>query len=228
MDCQDKPALPMSITACKTFFDLPAEIRNAIYEEVAECNLRLWGHPHGHKKFPGLLLASEQCREEYMSVLLATARITPTITDMNFSKLLDTIEKLDVSEREALWSNRNVVINLRIRKCGSDVYANLRRWCKSISAYTTEDGDEDTGFVSSKWQYAMDAADESSAAQLDWYCGRIRVLEQRVQDDRVKAEVRKIMEIVESKRAGQSSMGSWSMGSRELGALRSAAEARRS
>lgn len=202
--------------ARKTFFDLPAEIRNAIYETVANCNLELWGASKDGQ-FPSLLLASRRCREEYMSVLLATARIELKVTDLNFSQLLETLENLDITSRKALSSNPSLRIALRIQRCGSNVFANLRTWCEAQSAM---------GYVA-KWQYVMDAQDESNAAQLDWYCGRIRVLEQRSQLEGVKKEARKVLDVVEGKRAGQSSMGSWSMGLGEVNALRAASEARR-
>lgn len=207
----------------KTFFDLPAELRNTIYELVADCTLRLGPKLNTPSIFPGLILASRKCRSEYTSIILATARIEASITDMNFDRLLLTLNSLDQTSRKALISNRHLLIILRVRKCGSDVYANLRKWCEeSQRIFQNDESAPD-------WHYVMEEKVPANAAQLDWYCGRVRVLEQRVPADMesVRAEARRILKVLEDERTGVSGTASWSMGYGDAFAIYAATSARR-
>ncbi|KAF2207193.1 hypothetical protein CERZMDRAFT_102688 [Cercospora zeae-maydis SCOH1-5] len=206
-----------------TFFDFPAELRNTVYELVADCTLRLRSGSDTPFMIPGLLLTSRKCRSEYTSILLATARLEVSITDMNFNRLLLTFSTLDSSSRKALASNKHLLITLRVRKCGSDIYANLRKWCEESKNIFQADEDAPV------WTYIMDKNVQTNAAQLDWYCGRVRVLEQRVSAERedVKAETRKILRVLEDERTGVSGTASWSMGYGDAYALYASASARR-
>ncbi|GIZ48126.1 hypothetical protein CKM354_001119900 [Cercospora kikuchii] len=207
----------------KTFFDLPAELRNTIYELVADCTLRLDPKPNEPSMIPGLLIASRRCRNEYTSILLATARIEASITDMNFERLILTLKGLDQASRKALISNKQLLIILRVRKCGSEVYANLRKWCEESQRIFQADDS------APHWNYVMEEKVPANAAQLDWYCGRVRVLEQRVpaEMENVRAEARKILKVLEDERTGVSGTASWSMGYGDAFAIYAATSARR-
>ncbi|KAM3418126.1 hypothetical protein BST61_g6331 [Cercospora zeina] len=206
-----------------TFFDLPAELRNTIYELVADCTLRFKSGSNTPSTIPGLLLASRKCRGEFISVLLATARLEASITDMNFNRFLLTFSTLDQRSRKAIASNSQLLITLRVRKCGSNVYANLRKWCQECKEIFA--GDENAPV----WEYVMDRNVQTNAAQLDWYCGRVRVLEQRIPAERedAKAEARKILKVLQDERTGVSGTASWSMGYGDAHALYASASARR-
>ncbi|WPB05701.1 uncharacterized protein RHO25_010355 [Cercospora beticola] len=220
---RSEPVVESTTSSRKTFFDLPAELRNTIYELVADCTLRLAPRPNTPPVVPGLILTSRKCRSEYMSILLATARIEASITDMNFDKLILILSSLDQTSRKALISNKHLLIVLRVRKCGSDVYANLRKWCEeSQRLFQNDESAPD-------WHYVMEEKVPANAAQLDWYCGRVRVLEQRVpaEMENVRAEARKILKVLEDERTGVSGTASWSMGYGDAFAIYAATSARR-
>lgn len=207
----------------KTFFDLPAELRNTVYELVADCTLRLSPRLNTPSTIPGLILASRRCRNEYISILLATARIEASVTDMSFDRLISNLRNLDQASRKALLSNEHLLIILRVRKCGSDVYANLRKWCEESQRIFQADESAPV------WNYVMEEKVPANAAQLDWYCGRVRVLEQRVpaEMENVRAEARKILKVLEDERTGVSGTASWSMGYGDAFAIYAATSARR-
>ncbi|PPJ56449.1 hypothetical protein CBER1_05482 [Cercospora berteroae] len=218
-----EPVVESTTSSRKTFFDLPPELRNTIYELVADCTLRLSSPKlNTPSTIPGPILASRKCRSEYTSILLATARIEVRITDMNFSTLILTLSSLDQASRKALISNRHLLIILRVRKCGSDVYANLRKWCEESQRLFQADDS------APHWNYVMEKV-PANAAQLDWYCGRVRVLEQRVPAEmgNVRAEARKILKVLEDERTGVSGTASWSMGYGDAFAIYAATSARR-
>lgn len=134
---------------CLTFFDLPAEIRNAIYENlISETTLSLSSNifapskrsrlPLKRRKCPltpnnrlnGLLLASRQCRQEYLSFLLSTVRVVAEAQDFDFENLIRVSSSLkhDDFEYQALQSNRHLTVLLITRNCSSKDLASLRRW----------------------------------------------------------------------------------------------------
>ncbi|KAI5364905.1 Putative six-hairpin glycosidase superfamily, glycosyl hydrolase, family 88 [Septoria linicola] len=213
----------------KSFFDLPAELRNAVYELfAADCPLTLSSKTGVTPS--SLLLASRQCRDEYLPILLGTARIQVSITDMNFTKLMVTICGLSDGARKAMASNLSLLIVLRVKKCGSDVYANLRAWCQfqaQASTLPSTERDEHEAEVRPLWHYIIDPARETNAAQLDWYCGRVRVLKERSSDKGVRIEVQRILDVLEGERTGKSELGSWNMGFGDAYALYAANATRR-
>lgn len=134
---------------CLTFFDLPAEIRNAIYENlVSDTTLSLSsnlfpaskrsrlplkrrkGQLTPNNRVNGLLLASRQCRQEYLSFLLSTVRIVAEAQDFDFENLIRVSSSLkrDDLEFQALQSNRNLTVLLITRNCSSKDLASLRKW----------------------------------------------------------------------------------------------------
>ena len=126
------PIEPIPATRGKlTFFDLPAEIRNVIYEElVSDTTLSL--PAYRKQKLPpqpnGLLLASKQCRREYVPLLLSTAPIIVEVRDFDFSNLIRIVGGLYSMELKAMRANPNLIIHLRTQNCARENMATLRRW----------------------------------------------------------------------------------------------------
>ena len=141
------------------FFDLPAEIRNAIYESiVSETTLSLpssifavskrSNFPLMKRKSPpppinGLLLTSRQCRREYLSVLLSSVSIQVEVKDFEFESLMRVSSALSEADLKALHCNPNLVINLSTRNCTSKALSCLRRWLD----YRNKDG------INLPWKY---------------------------------------------------------------------------
>ncbi len=118
-----------------TFFDLPAEIRNEIYELIAN-ETRIFVPAPAFKKSskalpsapPSLLLVSGQTRREFLPLLLEIAPIRCVIKDLDFSNLTRIISSLYSTELRALRHNPAFTILLQIEKCNRDTIASLRRW----------------------------------------------------------------------------------------------------
>lgn len=117
-----------------SFFDLPAEIRNVIYEDIAS-QTRIF-IPTPSKKssklppppMPSLLLVSRQTRREYLPLLLSIAPIQTMVKDFDFTHLTRITSSLYSTELKALRMNPTFIIRLRIERCSRDTIANLRRW----------------------------------------------------------------------------------------------------
>ncbi|KXL45521.1 hypothetical protein M433DRAFT_134587 [Acidomyces richmondensis BFW] len=122
-----------------TFFDLPAELRNEIYDLVASTTI-LTLPPSSNTSnrkdrslvpVPGLLLTSRQTRREYLPLLYSTAPVAVEIRDFNFNPLLNAVANLYATELKALRLNPNLVLQLRTQNCTKDNLAGLRRWVVS-------------------------------------------------------------------------------------------------
>ena len=134
-DRQDNSLLSPPATAATdkdklTFFDLPAEIRNDIYDLVAgRTTLRL---PVGKKReapvIPGLLVASKQCRHEYLPLLYSTVPFLVEVRDFGFGNLTRVVSSLYRTELKAMRNNVRLVIQLRTQNCTRENLASLRRW----------------------------------------------------------------------------------------------------
>ena len=117
-----------------TFFDLPAELRNDIYDLVAkDTTLRLPSRLNkARTKEPppiaGLLIASRQCRTEFLPLLYATSTFLVEIKDFGFRNLMRVVSSLYSTELKALRDNPNLVIQLRTQNCTRDNIACLRQW----------------------------------------------------------------------------------------------------
>jgi len=122
-----------------SFFDLPAELRNEIYDLVASTTLLILPpSPTSNNKkdrppapVPGLLLTSRQTRREYLPLLYSTAPVAVEIRDFNFLPLLNAVANLYATELKALRLNPNLVLKLRTQNCTKDNLAGLRRWVLS-------------------------------------------------------------------------------------------------
>lgn len=123
-----------------TFFDLPPEIRNVIYEDVTS-EMKLYVSCTSAKKkeketkippqnTPALLLASKQVRVEYLPLLLERATISFAVRDFDFRNLMRVSSSLYSSELKALRHNPHLTVRLLATKPSKDSLANLRRWAQ--------------------------------------------------------------------------------------------------
>lgn len=130
-----------------TFFDLPAELRNEVYEYVTlDATLTLPStlftgsisqkaklalrrrKPVSAANINGLLLASKQCRQEYLSILLSTINVVVEIKDFDFENLMRVSSSLDESDIRSLQSNRNLCLHLDTRNCTQKDLGAIRKW----------------------------------------------------------------------------------------------------
>lgn len=127
-----------------TFFDLPAELRNAIYEYIVSdtiLTLPSSGYatsskarlPLKKRKNPpppvnSLLLTSRQCHQEFSSVLLSSVRVIVEVRDFDFENLIRVSAGLGETDLKALQSNRNLNIHFFTQNCTSKALHSLRRW----------------------------------------------------------------------------------------------------
>lgn len=127
-------ASPSATDSKLTFFDLPAEIRNVIYEDVARSTRIFIPTPSkktaklGPPPIPSLLLVSRQTRREYLPLLLSIAPISTVVKDFDFSHLTRITSSLYSTELKALRLNPTFIIRLRIERCSRETIASLRRW----------------------------------------------------------------------------------------------------
>lgn len=132
-------ALRVATHAELNFFDLPAELRNKIYEyNTIDLRLRLFDrriHKWAAQRsaaIPGLLLASRRCRQEYLPILLATAPIECPIYSFDFKNVMRVASGLYSMERKALRANENLVLVLVLARTNArgshERITNLRRW----------------------------------------------------------------------------------------------------
>lgn len=123
-----------------TFFDLPPEIRNVIYEDIASTTKLCVSCALPKKKetrnsstnttVPALLLVSQQARLEYLPLLLECATITFAIRDFDFRNLTRVAHSLYSSELKALRKNAHLTIRLLATKPTKDSLTSLRRWAQ--------------------------------------------------------------------------------------------------
>lgn len=173
-----------------TFFSLPAELRNDIYTLAAQDSTLHLFKPNNvkakTKPIPALILASRQTRVEYLPILLSVSSIQATVTDFNFKDLQRVLSSLYSTELKALRSNNDLVVILKLKKCSDDVYPNLRRWCTARS----------TSLDKIAWRYELSKGIEPKV--LRWFAERARVLYERVEEESIKWEVRRVSEALEA------------------------------
>ncbi|KAK5135227.1 hypothetical protein LTR08_005476 [Meristemomyces frigidus] len=158
-----------------SFFDLPAEIRNAIYELLAVDSILTLPIRKGKQKAPlptsGLLIASRQCRKEYLPLLYSTAPVIVDIKDFDFSTLMRVVSSLYSTELKALKENPNLIIRLQTQNCTREDSNALRRWLVRRA----------DSLDRLPWRYEAAATEPSGAM------GRFRLLrEQRYYAERLK------------------------------------------
>ena len=126
-----------------TFFNLPAELRNAIYEHIAEETYILVPLPPSGKKTtyklprptPSLLLVSKQTRQEYLPLLLEYATITFQVKDFDFRNLMRITSSLYSTELKALRHNTHLTLRLHLDKMRPEALQALRRWLVNRSEH---------------------------------------------------------------------------------------------
>ncbi|TKA32049.1 hypothetical protein B0A50_01295 [Salinomyces thailandicus] len=178
------PACPAAATPGKlTFFDLPPELRNTIYETLARTTrLVLPCDRKRQKTAPsvvGLLATSKQVRREYLPVLFATAPIIADVKDFDFTNLMRVVLSLYSTELKALRLNPRLTIQLRSHNCTRENLNNLRRWLLTR-------GDS---LDRLPWHYEVAVADPGHVyarvrllRELEFYAERLARLQARLSD----------------------------------------------
>lgn len=125
------------------FLDLPAELRNCIYEFIIcdatlslpctaglskKSKLSLRRRRQVETPINGLLLANRQLRQEYLSILLSTASVVVEVKDFDFDHVARVSSGLAYADMKALQSNRNLVLQLHTQNCTTKDVSMLRRW----------------------------------------------------------------------------------------------------
>lgn len=111
-----------------SFLDLPAEIRNSIYEYATLDTTITVGPQDTVKISPGLLLTSHQVRREYLPLMLSTAPLRVAVHGFDFRNLMRIVGSLYSTELKALRENRRLVIRLVLERYSRDEVMTLRRW----------------------------------------------------------------------------------------------------
>lgn len=137
---QDAPPAPGTRSR---FLDLPAELRNHIYDLVIcdatltlpmnagssrKSKLSLRRRKQTETPLNGLLLTNRQLRQEYLSMLLATAAVVVEVKDFDFEHVARVSSALAYADMKALQSNRNLVLQLVTQNCTTKDLSLLRRW----------------------------------------------------------------------------------------------------
>ncbi|KAK4570462.1 ferrochelatase hem15 [Recurvomyces mirabilis] len=122
-----------------TFFDLPAEVRNEIYDFLANDTILYLPPPTTEKKqderkkkdyIPpcGLLLTSRQCRKEFLPLLYSSSPVIIDIKDFDFTPLPRVIGSLYSTDLKAFRANKTLILRLRTQNCTRANLDGLRRW----------------------------------------------------------------------------------------------------
>ncbi|KAK4541201.1 hypothetical protein LTR36_008275 [Oleoguttula mirabilis] len=168
-----------------SFFDLPAEIRNAIYElHATDVTLSLPVQGKERSRLPprvsALLLASRQCRKEYLPLLYSTAPVAIEVRDFEFSNVMRVVSSLYSTELKAFRENPNLVIRLRTQNCTRDNLNALRRWLVKRA----------DSLDRLPWRYEVAVADPNGVVarfrlimrELEFYAARLARLQVRLED----------------------------------------------
>ena len=115
-----------------SFLGLPAELRNDIYQYLAE-STTLTLSPASPKKRPtpiGILLACRQTWQEYRAILMTQASFVISVAEYNFGSVVRTFEKLNTEDLALMKMNPNLWICLQLGHVpGRDDRKALRAWC---------------------------------------------------------------------------------------------------
>ena len=105
-----------------TFFDLPGEIRNDIYQLAAQDLVLTLAPPRKRAsakhavRIPALFLTSRQARKECFPILLSTTPIEVRIANFDFQNLTRQVSSLYSSELKALRRNNHLTIRFTFPK----------------------------------------------------------------------------------------------------------------
>ncbi|KAI5361982.1 hypothetical protein Slin15195_G056310 [Septoria linicola] len=167
-DHQQRSSIATTPIKKTTFFDLPAELRNEIYELTADnTTLRITALKGSSKTtkqqqdeaIPGLLIASRQCRAEYLPILLATSPIEISVKNFDFSNITRITGSLYSTELKALRANEHLTLRLTFSSSstgsrGQSLESSLRTWVTRRSA----------GMDRLPWHYALPLRDRMPRA----------------------------------------------------------------
>nr|POF04273.1 putative n-acetyltransferase ynad [Quercus suber] len=127
-----------------TFFALPPELRNVIYEHVASTTLlrlpttlsstSLSSRRKDIVEPTGLLLTSRKCRQEFLPLLLSMAQVIVDVRDFYFKPLMRVTSSLYSTELKALRENNCLIIRLHMHNCARENLATLRKWLVNRSS----------------------------------------------------------------------------------------------
>lgn len=211
-----------------TFFDLPPEIRNVIYEDVASGTRVFIPSTAAKKKekesktppatTPSLLLVSKQVRIEYLPLLLECATISFAVRDFDFRNLMRVSSSLFSTELKALRKNPRITIRLLAQKPHRQTLAALRRWAQR----RTEDMYTFPVHYSLVWPILTQLVPTSSSVhRINTYIARRAVLVQNVEalatlskevPEALQWELQPVMEVFETEMEVLGAMGSGSGG----------------
>ncbi|KAF2724342.1 hypothetical protein K431DRAFT_282186 [Polychaeton citri CBS 116435] len=123
-----------------TFSDLPAEIRNQIYELAAWDTIVALPSSKSSKPIspPALLLANKSIRQEYRPILLANAIVKAHVKEYDFRHLTRVVAGLSRNDLLALGTNRRleIILELRIKpKPNKRDAQSLRLWFAWLHQY---------------------------------------------------------------------------------------------
>lgn len=113
------------------FLDLPAELRNVIYDLVVEgTTLTLITKKNWLKRAPTppMLLVSRQVRAEYQPILLTRARIVANVHNYDFRDITSMALSLYSNQLKLLRLNEQMIIKLHCLRCRKEDLDSLRRW----------------------------------------------------------------------------------------------------
>jgi hypothetical protein len=101
-------------TSRLSFLGLPAEIRNRVYEHLAESTTLIISPqtPSKPPRPPGLLLACRQTHRELKSIWLSTAQVAAQICGYDFRALMRVLDNLSDEQTTDLCQNPNLRINI--------------------------------------------------------------------------------------------------------------------
>ena len=180
-----QPPSPVASTPGKlTFFDLPAEVRNEIYDHVACDGILYLPSPEDRKKklsvpLCGLLLASRQCRKEYLPLLYSTTPVLVDIKDFDFQNLVRVVGGLYSTELKAFRANKRLIIRLRTLNCTKANLDSLRRWLSNRA----------NSLDRLPWQYEVFIADTTGrigcfrqSREIAYYGERLARMQMKLED----------------------------------------------
>ena len=116
-----------------TFFDLPAELRNVVYKQIAEETKILVPIPSKKAAktpppIPSLMLASKQTRQEFIPLLLEHGTIAFQIKDWDFQPLIRLLRSLYSTELKSLRCNGRLRVCIWLERMDDSGPDRLRKW----------------------------------------------------------------------------------------------------
>ncbi|KAM0716308.1 hypothetical protein Q7P37_007753 [Cladosporium fusiforme] len=128
----EKKDSPPSSLKQTSFLDLPPELRNQIYELVANDAKSVTLVSSSPKPIPpALFLVNHQIRSEYRPILLSHVPVRTYVHNFDFKPLMRSIGSFYSSELKALRANRDLVVCVQFAYCDplrGQRHDSLRQW----------------------------------------------------------------------------------------------------